>query len=78
MPRPFDDAFELCDFFFCLLSVCLQENVFFIPFHTIIYFTLARVRARAHHAIFSPKNPSIRHNIIYLIVNKNFINDGFA
>ena len=38
----------------------------------------ARARARAHYAIFPPKNPSTRHNIIYLIVNKNFINDGVA
>lgn len=64
MPRPFDDAFELCGFFFCLLSVCLQENVFFIPFHTII---ILRVLAYAYariYANFSPKNPSTRYNII--------------
>ncbi len=48
MPRLFDDAFEFCGFFFCLLSVCLQENVFFIPFHTII---ILRVLAYAHARI---------------------------
>ena len=63
MPRLFDDAFEFCGFFFCLLSVCLQENVFFIPFHTII---ILRVHAYAHARIThffpeKPFNPSQRH-----------------